>query len=355
MRFSLTTVVALFVLVFSLPGFVESVQSQDQQPAEAPSASSLSSRLIQTDSQKAKSIASVRKIDEHPLYVMTYYGDYDSARPVSAQLDRNSNRDIGATGWACSLFVTFGNGDQPLYGRNFDWQNNPALLLFTDPSDGYASISMVDISYLGYSRKDKKFSSAEGRENLLMAPMIPFDGMNEHGLAVGMAAVPDSKQPLDENKVTVGGLQIIRLILDKAKNVEEALTLFKQHNVKFSGGPNIHYMVADTAGNSAVIEMKDAKLEIIQGENNWNSATNFHLTGSDGKGSSKCRRYAQIDREMKNKRGALDVKEAFKLLKNVSQNSTRWSVVYDMKNQKAHVVMSNNFSSPKEFEIKDLD
>ena len=35
-----------------------------------------------------------------------------------------------------------------VYGRNFDWQYSPALLLFTNPPDGYASVSMVDIEYL---------------------------------------------------------------------------------------------------------------------------------------------------------------------------------------------------------------
>ena len=37
------------------------------------------------------------------------------------------------------------------YGRNFDWEFSPALLLFTDPPDGYASVSMVDLTFLGIS------------------------------------------------------------------------------------------------------------------------------------------------------------------------------------------------------------
>jgi penicillin V acylase-like amidase (Ntn superfamily) len=33
----------------------------------------------------------------------------------------------------------------------------------------------------------------------LQAPYLPFDGMNEHGLAIGMAAVPESTMPHDAN------------------------------------------------------------------------------------------------------------------------------------------------------------
>ncbi len=41
-----------------------------------------------------------------------------------------------------------------LLGRNFDWNDHRSLLLFTDPPRRYASVSLVDISYLGYSKND---------------------------------------------------------------------------------------------------------------------------------------------------------------------------------------------------------
>lgn len=79
------------------------------------------------------------------------------------------------------------------YGWNFDWDYGTALLLFTDPPGGYASVSMVDIAYLGIegkSEKDLQNLPYEERQLLLGAPSLPFDGMNERGLAIGMAAVP---------------------------------------------------------------------------------------------------------------------------------------------------------------------
>ena len=64
-----------------------------------------------------------------------------------------------------------------LYGRNFDWQYSPALLLFTDPPDGYASVSMVDIAYLGFDGKKAGTVtdlSLTERARLLFAPSWPF-------------------------------------------------------------------------------------------------------------------------------------------------------------------------------------
>ena len=49
-----------------------------------------------------------------------------------------------------------------LLGRNFDWYEHPALILFTDPPDGYASVSMVDISYLGVKGDIEQLTEACG-------------------------------------------------------------------------------------------------------------------------------------------------------------------------------------------------
>ena len=120
---------------------------------------------------------------------MHYYGEYSRSR----------------TGWswppgpdlACSLFAAFGEAGDTLFGRNFDWEFSPALLLFTDPPDGYASVSMVDLTFLEISpaaaRTLTDLSPAE-RTALLAAPSMPFDGMNEYGLTIAMAAVPDEPQ-----------------------------------------------------------------------------------------------------------------------------------------------------------------
>jgi penicillin V acylase-like amidase (Ntn superfamily) len=182
----------------------------------------------------AKTLASLQQVDTYPLYTMTYYGSYDAVHTKIAR----SRIDAQPHPWGCSLFAAFGDKRHMVFGRNFDWDFSPAVLLFTQPTNGYSSVSMVDITYLGYDTHDvASLASSEKRDLLLRAPLIPFDGINEYGLTVGMAAVPGSPGPApDPGKQTVGSLRIIRLMLDHAQTVDKAIAVIRQYNIDFEGG-----------------------------------------------------------------------------------------------------------------------
>jgi penicillin V acylase-like amidase (Ntn superfamily) len=77
------------------------------------------------------------------------------------------------------------------------------------------------------------------------------------GLAVGMMAVDEADSGADPAKATLGELEVIRLLLDRAANVGEALDLLESVNIDFSGGPPLHYFIADASGKSAVVEFVD--------------------------------------------------------------------------------------------------
>jgi hypothetical protein len=298
-------------------------------------------------SDQARTLASLRLIDPHPLYSMTFYGDYQvqPAQPESAAPGQGD-------AWACSLFATFADPAASLYGRNFDWEDNPALLLFTDPPDGYASASMVDISYLGFDRAGlAALETPAGREQLLRAPLLPFDGMNEHGLTVGMAAVDPTAQPDDPAKPTVGSLRIIRLMLDNARDTEEALALFAGYNIDFSGGPPIHYLIADRGGRGAVVELKDGALRITRSEGPWQAATNFYLADSTERERQGDWRYAALDAGLRSTDGAVTPEAALGLLAVVAQPNTRWSIVYGMASGEIHIAMGRRYEQVYTFQL----
>ena len=69
--------------------------------------------------------------------------------PIEARLFPGYGR---APDWACTTYTAHTPQGETLLARNFDWYRHPAMLLFTDPPDGYASASMVDLSYLGFDR-----------------------------------------------------------------------------------------------------------------------------------------------------------------------------------------------------------
>ena len=52
---------------------------------------------------------------------------------------------------------------------------------------------------------------------------------------------------------------------------------------------------------------------------------------------------------MTDSNGTLSVDQTFELLSDVSQDTTRWSVVYDLIEKRAHVAMSRRFEKRYQF------
>ena len=76
---------------------------------------------------------------------------------------------------------------------------------------------MVDIAYLGFGdgAVDLTTLPLTERRALLDAPGWPFDGMNEAGVAIGMAAVPSADERRDPGKPTIDSLAVMREVLDR--------------------------------------------------------------------------------------------------------------------------------------------
>jgi len=288
-----------------------------------------------------RTLDSLEKIDDYPLYTMHYYGPYPGDSQFGAG-DRGDRPD-----WACSLFAALGDPQNELYGRNFDWEYSPALLLFAHPPDGYASVSMVDLAYLIDPDQvaDLTALPVQDRAGLLDAPYLPFDGMNEYGLAVGMAAVPENTYPHDPDAETIGSLGIIREILDHARDVDEAVALLQSHNISFSGGPPIHYLIADASGRAVLVELFQGEYVVIPNQAPYHLATNHYRALVELGLPQPCRRYAIIDQQLEETEGQLTAQEALDLLSTVSQSSTEWSIVYEMHTGAVNVVMDRQYDT----------
>ncbi|MER7420099.1 C45 family peptidase [Micromonospora peucetia] len=284
-------------------------------PVAAPAAGTPTASR-QDAGQVERTLASLRKVDDLPLYEMTYVGAYDPTVGTDA---------AAATPFGCSLFAAAGDPDRPLFARNFDWDANPALVLRTDPPDAYASISVVDMSYLGVG------GDPAGDRRLLDAPLLPFDGMNERGLAVGLAADDGARADPDPGKATVGSVRILRLVLDRAATVDEAVAVFERHNVDFDGGPALHYLIADGTGASAVVEFVDGRMRVERGSGGWRALTNVPVTGVAEERRRADHRYRVIAEALEESGGVADASAAFRILRDVRQAHTRWSVTYDLR------------------------
>jgi len=304
------------------------------------------SRVAGLSDEEVATLSSLEQVDDYPLYTMRYYGAYEQRT--------SSTETASSLAWACSLFAALGDADARLYGRNFDWEYSPAVLLFTDPPDGYASVSMVDIAYFGFGEANASTLTdlpLSERRALLDAPFWPFDGLNERGLAAGMAAVPPGDMRSDPNKETIGSLRVIRQMLDHASNVDEALAILQSYNIDFEGGPSLHYLIADSSGRSLLVEFYEGEMVIIPNETPWHLATNFLRASVGESAEGECWRYDKISQRLTEAEGQLAAQDAMDLLADVSQEGTQWSVVYGMSTGDVSVTMGRQYDTLHAFHL----
>jgi hypothetical protein len=297
--------------------------------------------------EQVTTLLSLEQVDDYPLYAMHYYGAYAGQASWLDGEEQDLAMEPPPT-WACSLFTALGDRDGMLFGRNFDWMFSPALLLFTDPPDGYASVSMVDIAYLGFEdgRAHGLTDLPLGeRQELLGAPFLPFDGMNERGLAVGMAAVAPGNMRPDPGKESIGSVEVIREILDHASTVDEAAAILQSYNVTMAEVP-LHYLIADRSGRSVLVEFYKGEVVVIPNEEPWHLATNFLRASAGESARGQCWRYDRIEGRLKEGGGRISPQEAMDLLADVSQGNTQWSIVYGMTTGAVTVTMGRQYNEP---------
>ncbi len=318
-------------------------------PATVPAASPTAEAGL--SEQQAATLNSLKKVDDYPLYTMQYYGSSETSWAFPEVSRELANANL-PTAWACSLFAAMGDASK-VYGRNFDWDFSPALLLFTHPRLGYASVSMVDMAYLGVGDKVRTLTELplDQRRALLQAPALPFDGMNERGLVVGMAAVPSGDMQPDPKKATIDSLKVIRKMLDQASTVDEALAILQRYNIDWGGGPPLHYLIADRSGRAVLVEFYQGELRLIPNDSPWHLATNFLRSSVSASARGQCSRYDKLDRKLSTAEGKINAQDAMSLLRDVSQIGTQWSIVYGMSTGDISVTMGRQYDRAHTFHI----
>lgn len=314
-----------------------------------------------------KTLSTLKQVDEHPLYTMTYAGDYgfddflktgahsdaDIERFVVKRLLKGVDIDLHITAGGCTAFTAATPERSRFFARNFDFDFAPGMLLKTQPKNGYASLSMVNLAFAGYDKDNlpRGFSSFL----TLAAPYLPFDGINEKGVSICLLAVPYATPPDQAGKITLNTTTAIRLVLDKAANVDEAVALLKQYDYYFSGGVECHYLIADRTGKSALVEFLDHDVKVTQPAEHYQAASNFiAYNGMNvGEGGSEFTRYDTVVDTLKDKAGTLGEKDAMSLLAKVAiPDRCQWSVVYNLNDLSATVCMGENYQNIYHYTLK---
>ena len=299
------------------------------------------------------------------FFSMTYDGDYDLddylktgsknaeeyaeiiLKETESKLDDISSKEPPN----CSCFTaTAPNGDK-LFARNLDTGEAIPLNLKTSPSKGYKAISMVNLVSLSYDKNNLPEPSSKEISNILGAPFVPMDGMNENGLGAAILTAASSKAKIEKDKITINDYAFIRMVLDKARNLEEAVSMIKKYNMKFISVPS-HFMIADSTGSSVVIEYVNGEMQTVYNDKVYQVITNFLIYNSsfiDGEGLD---RYKKIETELKDKNGVLTEKQAMELLsENTIQGEAQWSVVYNLTQKKVLICVGRDYENAYEFKL----
>jgi hypothetical protein len=318
--------------------------------------------------------------DEDGFFLMNYTLDYD----LDGLMSRGASTDqeyvdyitdklfkglpihIDIAKYACSTFSAATPEGGYLFGRNFDWCDSPSMLVFTTPKNGYASLSMVNLGFLTY---DKTYLPDKYLNRLmtLAAPYVPVDGMNEKGLAIGVLYLESEPTAQNTPKTDVTTTAMIRIVLDRAANVQEALALFNQFDMHDSAGACYHYQIMDASGASVIVEYVNNQMRVLYPEYRDNGypylcATNFFLS-PDGDNSKPFGedRYEILQTALAASCGTLSASEAMNLLKSARitsyvwpdgwEDSTQWSAVYDLAQRTVHICVGMKYDKQHTYSV----
>ena len=167
--------------------------------------------------------------------------------------------EISESEIACSAFTAQTPEGDRLFGRNYDFSKTNACIVFTEATEGrHATISTVDLQFLGMD-VDQDVEGLMNKITCLAAPYAPLDGVNDAGVSCGIfmsyqggeTIVPTD---LNTDKPDITSTTLLRLILDYADNVEEAVEIASTYDLHDSAATSYHYMVAASTGASVMQE-----------------------------------------------------------------------------------------------------
>ncbi len=256
--------------------------------------------------------------------------------------------------FGCStLYVQNTNGDF-LFGRNFDWNACNAMIVQNQPQNGYASISTVNTDFISMS--GVKLSSLPDKIQALIGLYAPLDGLNEMGLAVSVNMIQDNatiEQNTDKPDITT--TTAIRLLLDKAANVDEAIELLNSYDMHTSFGYMVHFAIADRNGNSVVVEYVNNEMVVTETP----AVTNFYLAEGEKNGIGTTQSHERYEILMNRLADSetMEMNDVRDALDSVSKDnfgefeSTEWSIVMNQSTGEVRYYHRENYEESYVFTV----
>ena len=271
-------------------------------------------------------------------------------------LSKAPNMEYQGTVFGCSTISVTSPGEESLFGRNFDWNKCEALIVSTHPDNGYASVSTVNMDFIS-AGGGIKLEQLPNEIRTIAAIYAPLDGVNEKGLAISVNMIQDSTT-INQNteKPDITTTTAIRLLLDKAANVEEALQLLRQYDMHASMRMMVHFAIADTQGRSVVVEYVNNEMIFTDTP----VVTNFYLAAGEKNGIGTAQSHTRYDILMEKLSGneTMSMNQVRDALDSVSKDdfgefeSTEWSAVFNQSSGEVRYYHRENYENSYTFSVK---
>lgn len=313
---------------------------------------------------KIKTVLSVHK-EGDGIWSMDYEADYllDACLEADVKdLDQLTDwaiqnllyhlpAEVNQSSFKCSAFTALSPEGTHLYGRNMDFPETDSLVLHLKPINGYESICVVDLSFMGIGvGGSMDVNDPKARITLLAAPYAINDGVNEKGLCVSGLSLSYPHVVEDTAKHDLLINISARALLDKCATTDEAIDFLSNYDMYSPTNHSIHLFISDRSGKSVIVEWseEDGKMQVVEGD----KVVNFALYDFD---ESKDRdgRYATLKKTLTG--APMTYSEAMGLLRAVAQpNWTRWSAVYDLDHVTMDLCVNEEYDKIYHFSLEDF-
>lgn len=315
---------------------------------------------------KISAAGSVRKLEDG-LYYMEYDGDYgfeeflnkggaSSESEMAAYLIsfmsggfwKETPEDVSLD-FGCSALTT-DTSEGTIMGRNFDWEgkNGATMIVHTKPSDGYESYSTTWLDFLGFGEGFAPESFGD-KYMAIAGVYVPLDGINEKGLCVADLLAGDNDTTNQQTeKPDLTTTSAIRLLLDKASTVEEAVNLLSEYDMHSSIGTSHHLAISDASGKSVVVEYINNVMTVTDTP----AVTNHYLSEGAKQGVGNEESHKRFEKLLSTKANISDVMDMKDCLEDVSyDNETQWSIVYNLDEKTLDFYFHRDYESSYSYTI----
>lgn len=369
---------ALIILVMALTAVGCGISDSSSEDITSPSAGVGNSEADSHTDKKGNSNISTDTIAltseviklENGLFAVKYSGDHkfdeflsrggassdaEVVAFISENLLSSEELSFGGIPFGCSTISVKNEDGGYLFGRNFDWNPCNAMIVHSVSENGYASISTVNTDFIKMS--GLKLSALPDKAQAVICMYAPLDGMNEMGLAVSVNMIQDNAAiSQSTGKPDITTTTAIRLLLDKAADVDEAIALLNEYDMHASMGFMMHLALADANGKSAVVEYVNNKMIVTETP----VVTNFYLAEGEKQGVGTSQSHERYDILMRalSDNEAMSPEKVRDALDSVSKHNfggletTEWSAVFNQASGEVHYYHRENYDKRYTFSIK---